>query len=232
MSENSTAAGTPPDPTTSPNTNKRSPAHKSADALFIEQQHLRGKGVREIAEMLSKMRPYTLSHAQVALDLKKLRQSWMKEAVHLVGVEKEKALRKLDMLESELWTEWDKSKALKTRTTLTKKSKGAKTGATGDAAGEEVKSAVQTVSVGDASIARTIIEIHRERSKLLGLDAPTRSELSGPGGGPIPTANVPLDHATQEALLRRHFERMKEDEAEAQQATANDSQSTATPNTA
>jgi hypothetical protein len=64
---------------------------------------------------------------------------------------------------------------------------------------------------------------------LLGLDAPTRNELSGPGGGPIATANMPLDHATQEALLRRHFERMKEDEAEAQQAPAHDSQLTATP---
>lgn len=201
----------PPAPLTA---NKRTPAQKVADMLFIERHHLRGKGVREIAEMITKERPYSISHAQVALDLKKLRQMWQKEAVGLVAEERQKALRKFDILESECWEAWDKSKQAKTRTTLTKKSKGAK----GDAApaagpGEDIKSAVSVTSPGDPAFVGKILDIHDRRARLLGLEAPSKHEHGGPDGGPIPiaNANVPLSEADQQAILRRHFLRMQED---------------------
>jgi hypothetical protein len=197
----------------SPNTNKRTPGHKAADMLFIEKQHLRGKGVREIAEMLSKERPYTLSHSQVALDLKKLRELWRKEAIGLVSEERQRALRKFDILESECWEAWDKSKQAKTRTTLTKKSKGAKGDAPAAGPGEDIKSAVSMSSPGDPAFVGKILEIHDRRARLLGLDAPSKHEHGGPDGGPIPiaNANVPLNEADQQAILRRHFLRMQED---------------------
>lgn len=221
MSDQPPSSGAAPDKAesaASPNTNKRSIGQKQADALFIERHHLRGKGVREIAEMLSKERSYTLSHAQVALDLKKLRLAWQKEAVALVGEEKQKALRKLDILESECWEAWDKSKQAKTRTTLAKKTKAAK-GGVGESpaapgAGESVQSAVSITSPGDPAFVGKILDIHDRRARLLGLDAPVKQELSGPDGGPIPLGSAqPIDEAGCDALLDRHFQRMKEEEA-------------------
>lgn len=208
-------ASTPDKEKGSRHENKRTPAQKADDALFIQRLHLRGQGVREIAEALSKVRPYTLSHQQVALDLKKLRQMWLKEAVGHVAIEKQKELRKLDMLEAELWTEWDKSKIQQTKTLLRRKTKGGAKGAgdDGKTPADEEKSAVTTSAVGDPAIARAILEVCRDRRKILGIDAATKLEHSGPDGGPIVQANVSVTDEDADALLERHFQRWAEDRA-------------------
>jgi hypothetical protein len=46
---------------------------------------------------------------------------------------------------------------------------------------------------GDEKAIARLLSIMDRRAKLLGLDAPSRRELSGPEGGPIATQMVPLD---------------------------------------
>jgi len=216
-----------------PTANKRTSTQKAADMLFIERHALRGKTLRQIAELLAKERPYTISHAQVGADLKKLKEAWRQESLAMVGAEKEKELRKLDVVESEAWDAWDKSKQATSRTTLTKKAAAAKKGegaAASDGGGTETKSAVQTTSAGDPAFIAKILDVHDRRVKLLGLAAPTKTELTGADGGPLVTANIALNDEDQDAILRRHYERMIEDEqAEKQNDKDRPAEATSTP---
>lgn len=43
---------------------------------------------------------------------------------------------------------------------------------------------------GDPEAIRTMLKCMERRAKLLGLDAPERREISGPGGGPIPVQDM------------------------------------------
>lgn len=45
-------------------------------------------------------------------------------------------------------------------------------------------------SKGEAVAVDRVLKIMERRAKLLGLDAPDRAELAGPGGGPIPVASA------------------------------------------
>ena len=215
----------PPRP---PTANKRTPAQRVADLQFIEKHALRGHTLRQIAALLAKERPYVISHAQIGADLKKLKKLWLDDAKDMVGVEKDRELRKLDTLEIEAWDAWDRSKLATTRSTLTKK-QAAAAAKTGEAAptpaapgSTETKSAVQVSQVGNPVFLDKILGVIDRRAKLLGLDAPTKSELTGAGGGPIFTASVALDDASQEALLRRHFERQQEEDEAERVKNAND----------
>ena len=69
---------------------------------------------------------------------------------------------------------------------------------------------------GDPAFIGKILDVHDRRARLLGLDAPVKQEHSGPDGGPIPLgAAQPLNEDDCDAILDRHFQRMKEEEARA-----------------
>jgi hypothetical protein len=217
----SDAPQVPPRP---PTANKRTPAQKAADMLFIERHALRGRTLRQIAELLEKERGglYKISHAQVSQDLKKLKALWLDDAKEMVGHEKQRELRKLDVLEVEAWDAWDRSKQTVTRTTLSKKQQAAAKNETGTGGGAtETKSAVQVSQVGNPAFLDKILAVSDRRAALLGLNAPVKNEHSGPEGSPIPIANVALSDEDQDALLRRHYERMIEEEAEVKAKAAN-----------
>ena len=202
----STYIGTPPGA-------KRTPAMKLADLAFIERLVLRAKPTREIAELLSAARPYKLSHVQVHKDIKKLEEMWLASAMKDISIEKQKMLRKLDVLESELWEAWDRSKQEEVQRTLTRTTADgtaspADEGST--AAAKKVEAARKVTRDGDASYTRQILEVMERRAKLLGLDAPTRAELSGPAGGPIVTQEKPISVEEEIEIARRHFARESE----------------------
>ena len=58
-----------------------------------------------------------------------------------------------------------------------------------------------SVLAGDAQAIDRMIKIMERRSKLLGLDAPARKELSGPDGGPIKVENVGLSDSERAARI-------------------------------
>jgi hypothetical protein len=189
---------------------KRNAAQRAADLAFIERMVIRSKTSREIARLLSAERPYTLSHVQVYKDIRKLEEMWMTQATRDIALEKQRMLQKLETLECEMWDAWDRSKTDETQRTVART--GPASAVEGDGSGEKAATkkveGVRKVSRdGDAAFAKQILEIQDRKAKLLGLDAPTRNELSGPGGGPIPVANVPLTDDDQEAILQRHFNR-------------------------
>ena len=186
---------------------KRSAAQRVADLLYIERAHLyEGKTCRTIAREMATERPYTLSFQMIANDLKKLTEQWAKESSALVGTEKQRMLKELDTLREEVMAAWNRSKTDETRL-----SRG-KVAGLGSEAGEgsgarETNSVVKVNRDGDATYISRLLDIQARRAKLLGLDAPTKIEASGPNGLPIPIMEIPLTEEAQDGILDRFFER-------------------------
>jgi hypothetical protein len=91
-------------------TRKRTAAQRAYDLTFIERLHLRGHTEQEIADKLSKERPYDLTRQQISYDLRKLLKMWLKEAQAEVEEEKARALAELRTLQHEYWELYEASK--------------------------------------------------------------------------------------------------------------------------
>ena len=68
---------------------------------------------------------------------------------------------------------------------------------------------------GNTACLKLVLEVHDRRVRLLGLDAPARSEISGPEGGPIAVETsdmrTRLTPEAKSALFLRHMQRLDED---------------------
>jgi hypothetical protein len=93
-------------------------------------------------------------------------------------------LARIDQLEREAWGEWERSKTVreKSKTTKAQRQKGDESTAQLEREGR----------LGDPRYLERVAWCIERRIKLLGLDAPERRELSGPGGGPIQVAAASL----------------------------------------
>lgn len=160
-------------------TYKRTRAQRDQDSLFTEQKALRKWTLRQIADALAIERSidgketYRISPQQVGIDLRKVRRKWQQEAIATVGQQVHEELRGLDAQERELWAAWEKSKEDAQRS-LQESIKGGQDGG--------ARSKVQLTKegqCGEPSYQRLILEVRERRAKLLGLDAPTRQEITG-----------------------------------------------------
>jgi hypothetical protein len=187
---------------------KRTAVQVAADMLYIEQAHINeGKTIMTIARELSSVRDYSLSWSMVAKDLRKLAERWKKENAVLVDHEKQRMLKELDVLREEVMAAWNRSKSDETRLSRgTTKGLGSESGGDGSGA-RETNAVVKVNRDGDATYISRLLDIQARRAKLLGLDAPTKIEASGPGGLPIPIMEVPLTDEAQDGILDRFFER-------------------------
>ena len=108
----------------------------------------------------------------------------------------QRELQGLAEQERELWAAWDKSKTSATKEHSKVKTSPAGTGAQGGQSAERSKTTED--QCGDSSYQRLILDIRDKRAKLLGLDKPLRTELSGPDGGPIRfESEYDIDHFAQ-----------------------------------
>jgi AraC-like DNA-binding protein len=64
------------------------------------------------------------------------------------------------------------------------------------------KAIMGSVETGDVAAIDRLVKLDDRRAKILGLDAPQRGELSGPGGGPL---EVEVNPATAARLVREAF---------------------------
>lgn len=150
---------------------RRSPAEIAKHRRQISSLYLQGCLQAEIAEELN------IGQATVSRDLKALRGEWLKDSKADFNAAKAQELAKVDRLEREYWVAWEASKEDKEVTT-TEKVKGSAT--------ERSKAQVRREGqVGHPSFLAGVQWCIERRCKILGIDAPTRSEIAGPEGGPI-----------------------------------------------
>ena len=137
----------------------------------VSRLYLAGKYQHEIATELE------VTRQQIGYDLKVLRRLWHTSAIRDFDEARGRELAKIDRVEREFWDAWERScDAARIENTKARRNAG----------GESVEKSTRTEEqVGDPRFLQGVERCIERRCKLLGLDAPTRSELTGAGGAPI-----------------------------------------------
>jgi len=164
-------------------TSTRTPEQKQVDGLEMVRLFGQGKTQHQIAAELSADRPYKISRKMVSDDLGEIIEKWKDQLVAKLHQIRFQEIARLNRMEEELWKDYEGSGG-EVQTTRQRKRIG-KNGETNEA---EVTTRRR---VRNPIIMQTILQICERRSKLLGLDAPTKianadgSNLGDPGEGGV-----------------------------------------------
>lgn len=136
--------------------------------------YLRGWTQKQIAAEVG------VTQGMISNDLKVIQQRWREQTAFNLDEAKAKELARLDELERECWAAWEQSKSERTKA---RQETGGK--------GKDGKATVTKASMekeqrdGNPAFLQAVLSCIDRRCKLLGLDAATKSELTGKDGGPI-----------------------------------------------
>jgi transposase len=173
---------------------KRTPFQREEDLVQITRLYLQGRTQRDIAEVVG------VSQGQVNHDLKLIQQRWRESSIMDMNEAKQRELARLDELEREYWAAWEQSKNERTR------ARQESDGKSKDGKPNVVRATMEREQRdGNPAFLAGVMSCIERRCKLLGLDAPVKSELTGKDGGPIKTeaANKPdLSKLSLDELLQ------------------------------
>ncbi|NWO06854.1 MAG: hypothetical protein HLX50_14515 [Alteromonadaceae bacterium] len=99
---------------------------------------------------------------QVKYDLREVRKRWRQSSVRDFDAHREEQLARLDLMEASLWREWERS--------------------CGIPEAKKSKKSDLPPQTGDPRYMTVMLNIIERRSKLLGLDAPTKLAPTNPDG--------------------------------------------------
>lgn len=150
---------------------KRTKFQIEHDRRITQDMYLRGKTQADIADALG------VTQQQISYDLKAIQQQWREDTTIDLDEAKQRELARIDLLEREYWDAWERScDEFKVKTI---RAKGAN-------AEDAKNSAEQTMRTeprnGDPRFLAGVQWCISERSKLLGIYAPTRQEVTGANG--------------------------------------------------
>jgi hypothetical protein len=136
---------------------KRHPDEVERDRVKVAEMYLQGKSQSAIAKV------FKVSQQQIAYDLKIIRQRWLESSIRDFDAAKSEELAKIDLIESEAWDAWLKSKQFKETTTTEK----------GKAPGGDVDktSIKKEAREGDPRFLGIVDNCIRRRCAILGIDA-------------------------------------------------------------
>ena len=145
----------------------------------VAEMYLRGKYQTDIASEMN------VNQATISRDLAELRKEWLDRSINHIDQRKAIELAKIDQLEITYWDAWERSKEDSETETVEKIGKADKDGKpTPDRIKQNKRKEGQT---GNPSFLAGVQWCINKRCEILGLDAPKKNELAGPGGGPIET---------------------------------------------
>lgn len=154
--------------------NRREAAQVARDRKRIAELYLQGWLQVDIAQDVG------IDQSTVSRDLKAIRDEWLKSTLVDFNEAKAKELARIDAVEVEAWAAYERSKGKREVTTQ-------ESAAVGD--GED--NARQKVQIrtedrdGDPKWLEIVLKCSEQRRKILGIDAPTKSEVTGKDGGPL-----------------------------------------------
>lgn len=162
----------------------RLPSQIASDRAFIAAELVKGRSHGDIADALNARnraegRGYEVSRSTVTRDSWECVKVWREE--HAADIERlrYRELYGLSKQEEELWAAWERSKTPKVRMLV------AETSGSGEGAGGKRRQRTEEGAVGDPSFMRLLLEVRAQRIRMLGLEAPIRTEIGGPDGEPI-----------------------------------------------
>ena len=153
---------------------KRTPIQREDDYRRISDLYLQGKTQTEIASAL------TVTQQQVSYDLTVIQRRWRTTTALNLDEHKRQELARVDTLEREYWSAWERSQdeKVKTRTERYFGKDGGKASVEKDS------------GLGNPAYLAGVMSCIDRRCKLLGLDAPTKAEVSGKDGGAIEVRQI------------------------------------------
>jgi len=153
---------------------------------IVADRYLSGTVQAAIAEQLG------VNQSTISRDLKALQKAWLASALIDLNDAKARELAKVDRLEREYWTAWERSR--EDAETVKQRGKSA------DGTGIKPES-IEKTTKGQAGDPRFLAGIQwciERRCKIIGVDAPTKQELTGAGGGPLEVVYLNDWRETQE----------------------------------
>jgi hypothetical protein len=153
----------------------RTKEQREYDLKEISGLYLQGWIQAEIAAHINKTRSYDITRQTITRDIKTIQQRWLESSVRNFDEARAEELAKVDNLELTYWSQFEASKDPIVKRRTSKKVDGETTEAT-----QEV-----SLGTGDPRFLQGVQWCIDRRCKLLGLDAPTRSEVTGAGGVPL-----------------------------------------------
>ncbi len=162
---------------------KRTDFQREADLPKIADLYRAGHTQRAISQQ------FGLSQGQICQDLAEIKRRWKAESVEFFTSKIEEELSKIDNLEITYWNQFDESRQDEICITVETKTvtlKGDDGGDSVDLPATETKRTIKTTKrVGDRGFLTGVEWCIERRCKLLGLDAPAKSELTGKDGGAL-----------------------------------------------
>jgi hypothetical protein len=153
---------------------KRTPFQREEDLVQITRLYLQGRTQRDIAEVVG------VSQGQVNHDLKLIQQRWRESSIMDMNEAKQKELARIDEVEIQFWEAWERSKSERTR------ARQESDGKSKDGKPNVVRATMEKEQRdGNPAFLAGVMSCIERRCKLLGLDAPAKSELTGKDGGPV-----------------------------------------------
>jgi len=159
---------------------RRSNGQLARDRRRIANLYLQGWLQVDIAQEVG------VSQSTVSLDIKALQKQWLASALVDIDAAKSKELARIDRLEREYWDAWLRSQE-DAETTKTKWEEK------GGSSTEEISKG----QVGDPRFLQGVEWCIERRCKILGIDAPQKQEISGPGGTAIEVVEIVRDYGEQ-----------------------------------
>jgi hypothetical protein len=167
----------------------RSPDQILKDRSEIARLYLQGLKQHEIGSRLG------LSRQQIGYDLAAIREEWLQSSLMDFNTKKAEELAQIDCIRRESWAAWEASKEDR-ETSVTEQIK--------EGEAERVKASIRKVEqTGDPRYLAGVQWCVEQRCKVLGLNAPVETRLSGADGGPLRfsvEAAVQADRELEEAL--------------------------------
>lgn len=190
---------------------KRTQFQRERDYLEIARLYLHGKTQEEIGAEVN------LDQGQVCRDLAVIRGRWQKSAVMDMNEAKNRELGRIDELERTYWQAWQDSKQPKETTNTEKSTRGEAATAKASIRKEERD--------GNPAYLAGVMSCIERRCRLLGIDAPTKTELTGKDGGAIEHRDVDGARLGSDPIARRLIsellERIGENAAEPGESGSN-----------
>ncbi len=157
---------------------KRSSIEIERDRQEIATLYLRGDTQAQIAARLSSTRDYNLTQQLISYDLGVIRSRWLDSMLRDFDELKAQELAKVDTLEVEYWSAWERSKGAREET-VTERISRAATSANKKSVPLRDRAAVRKMSqFGDTKYLDGVQWCIERRCAILGLDAPSKHSLT------------------------------------------------------
>jgi hypothetical protein len=158
---------------------KREEQQREFDLVEIAELYLRGNTHEHIANYISERRPYRLSRQQIGHDIALLHQRWLHSQIIDYNEAKARELVRLDKLELSYWDGWERSlqKAEEVESFRKEDEQMDARGRTLPTYKQSKVTKKEKSSYGDIRFLDGILKCTQERSKILGLYAPEKSQL-------------------------------------------------------